>query len=119
MRVALLRLKLKEKTLILAQMYAPNTESEYVPFLNEILGVLEEIPGTDSIALLEDSNAHVGNDVQTWKGVIEKNGDSDTNAQDRVLLNFCTSGGLSIMNTFFHHKDIHKYTWYRLGDSAT
>ena len=23
------------------------------------------------------------------------------------------------MNTFFHHKDIHKYTWCRLGDSAT
>ena len=23
------------------------------------------------------------------------------------------------MNTFFHHKDIHKYTWYRLADSVT
>ena len=31
----------------------------------------------------------------------------------------CASGGLSIMNTFFHHKDIHRYTWYRLGDPPT
>ena len=119
-RVALLRLKLKEKTLTLVQVYAPNTESEseYAPFLDEVLGVLEEIPGTDSIVLLGDFNAHVGNDAQTWKGVIGKNGDSDINAQGRLLLDFCADGSLSIMNTFFHHKGIHKSTWYRLGDSA-
>ena len=48
-RVALLRLKLKEKTQALEQAYAPNTESEYAPFLDEVSGVLEGIPGTDSI----------------------------------------------------------------------
>ena len=102
------------------QVYAPNTESEYVPFLDEVLGVLEGIPGTNCIVLLGDFSAHVGNDAQTWKGVIRKNGDSDTKAQGRLLLNFCAGGGLSIMNTFFHHKDIHKYAWYtqvgRFGD---
>ena len=84
-RVALLMLKLKEKTLALVQVYAQNTESEYAPFLDEVLGVLEGIPGTDSIVLLEDFNAHVGNDTQRWKGVIGKNGDSDINAQVEVL----------------------------------
>ena len=120
-RVVLLRLKLKEKTLTLVQVYAPNTESEYAPFLDEVLDVLERIPGTDSIVLLSDFNVHVGNDAQTWKGVIGKNGDSDSDisAQGRLLLDSCTGGGSSIMTTFFHHKDIHKYTWYRLGDSAT
>ena len=101
------------------QVYVSNTESEYAPFLDEVFGVLEGIPGTDSIVLLGDFNAHVGNDAQMWKGVIGKNGNSDTSAQARLLLDFCTGGRLSIMNTFFHHKDIHKYTWYRLGDSAT
>ena len=62
-RVALLRLKLKEKILALVQVYAPNTESEYAPFLDEVLGVLEGIPGTDSIVQLGDFNAHVGNDA--------------------------------------------------------
>ena len=108
-RAALLRLKLKEKTLALVQVYAPNTESEYAPFLDEVLGVLEGIPGTDCIVLLGDFNAHVGDDAQTRKGVIEKNGDSDTNVQGRLLLDFCARGDLSKMNTFFHHKDIHKY----------
>ena len=76
---------------------------------------LRELPGTDSIVLLGDFNAHVGNDAQTWKGVIGKNDDNDINAQGRLLLDFCAGGGLSIMNTFFHHKNIHKYTWYRVG----
>ena len=118
-RVALLRLKLKEKTLALVQVHTANTESKYAPFLDEVLGVLEGIPGTDSIVLLGDFRAHVENDSQTWKGVIGKNGDSDTKAQGRLLLDFCAAGDLSIMNMFFHHKDIHKYTWYRLGDSAS
>ena len=87
-RVALLRLKLKEKALALVQVYAPNMESEYAPFLDEILGVLEGIPGTDSIVLLGDFNTHVENDAQTWKCVIGKNGDSDINAQGRLLLDF-------------------------------
>ena len=103
----------------LVQVYSPNTESEYVLFLDEVLGVMERIPGTDSIVLLGDFNAHVGKDAHTWKGVIGKNGDSDANAHGRLLLNFCAGGGLPIMNTFFHHKDIHKYTWYMLEDSAT
>ena len=118
-RVAVLRLKLKEKTLALVHMHAPNTESEYAPFLDEVLGVLERIPGIDCIVLLGDFNVHVGNDAQTWKGIIGKNGDSGINTQGRLLSDFCAGGNLSIMNTFFLHKDIHKYTWYRLRDSAT
>ena len=31
----------------------------------------------------------------------------------RCLLQFCATNGLCIMNTFFRHKEIHKYTWYR------
>ena len=118
-RVALLRLKLKEKTLVLVQVHTANKESEYAPFLDEVLGVLEGIPETDPTVLSGDFNAYAGNDAQTWKGIIGKNGDSDTNVQGRLLLDFCAGGGLSIMNTCLHHKDINKYTWYRLGDSAS
>ena len=77
--------------------------------------MLQGIPGTDSIVLLADFNAHLRNDAQTWKGVHGKNGDNDANAQGSLLLNFCAGGRLSIMNTFFHHK----YTWYRLERSPT
>ena len=117
--VALLRLKLKVRALGLVQMYVPNTALEYAPFVDKVFGVLKGIPETDFVLLMGSFNVHVGKDAQTWKGVILKNGDSDSNVQGSLLLDFCASVDLSIMNTFFHHKDIHEYTWYRLGDSVT
>ena len=118
-RVVHLRVKMKEKTLALVQVYALNIELEYAPFVDGVLGVLEGISETDSIVLLGDFNAHVSKDAHTWKGVIGKNGDSDIHAQGRLLLNFWARGTLSIIDMSFHHKDIDKYTWYRLRDSAT
>ena len=117
--MALLRFKLEKNTLALPQVYVLNTELEHVPFLDKVFGVLEDITETDSVVLTGDFNVHGGKDIQTWKGVIGKNGGSDSNTQGKLPLDFFAGGSFSIMNTFFPHKDIHKYTWYRLGDSAT
>ena len=68
---------------------------------------------SESLVLLGDFNAHVGIDNATWKGVIGQHGDPDINKNGRCLLQFCATNGLCIMNTFFQHKRIHKYTWYR------
>ena len=57
-------------------------------------------------------NAHVGIDTDTWKGVIGKHGVTGLNENGRYLLQLCCSNGLRIMNTFFQHREVHKYTWY-------
>ena len=98
-------------------MYAPNTEADYETFLETVLTTMESVPKTDSILLMGDFNAHVGNDSRTWNNVIGRQGDKDLNNQGRQLLDFCATGSLSIMNTFYHHKNIHKYTWYKATDS--
>ena len=60
-----------------------------------------------------DFNAHVGTDTDTLKGVIGKHGVTGLNENGRYLLQLCCSNGLRIMNTFFQHREVHKYTWYR------
>ena len=85
-RVCLLRLRLKERTLALLMVYAPNAEAEYQPFLDEVDAALQRVANMDSIILMGDFNAHVGTDSLTWKGVIGRNGDSDLNTNGRRLL---------------------------------
>ncbi|CAF3932499.1 unnamed protein product [Rotaria sp. Silwood1] len=108
-RVALLRFQLKKTTITVIQIYASNNEADYPEFLDIVAITMENVPVSDSILLIGDFNAHVGNDSQTWNGVIGPNGDKDLNNQGGLLLDFCAISGLSIMNTFFKHKDIHIY----------
>jgi exonuclease III len=113
-RVSLLRLHLMEgKDLVVIQAYAPNLTAEYPAFLADLDRGFERVKRDESVMLLGDFNAHVGADAETWKGVIGRHGDAHLNTNGELLLDFCAGNGLSVMNTYFQHKNIHKYTWYR------
>ena len=112
-RVRMLKLKILDRLLCLLQVYAPNATSKYQAFVDEVNDALLPVSATESTVLVGDFNAHVGTDTDTWKGVIGKHGVTGLNENGRYLLQLCCSHGLHIMNTFFQHREVHKYTWYR------
>ena len=58
-RVCLLKLRLQERSLCILQVYAPNAEATYQPFLYELSVALQKVTSAESIVLLGDFNAHV------------------------------------------------------------
>ena len=88
-------------------------ESQYEALLEKIEVALGKATLSELFVLLGDFNTHICIDLATWKGGIGQHGDPDINKNRRCLLQFCAPNRLCIMNTFFQHKRIHKYTWYR------
>lgn len=80
-------------------LYALNSSSEYLAFLKSIGVVLTH----DSKVLLGDFNTHVGDDGKTCNGMI-------LNQNGVLLLDFCASHGLAIINIMFEHKVFQKCT---------
>ena len=54
--------------------YVPNHTSEYQTFLKSLEKLLENVPAGNPIILLQDLNAHVGKDHETWRDVIGRKG---------------------------------------------
>ncbi|KAK3505998.1 hypothetical protein QTP70_003343 [Hemibagrus guttatus] len=102
-----------DRCLTVVSAYGTNGSVEYPTFLETLRGVLEGAPTGDSIVFLGHFNAYVGNNSDTWRGIIGRNGPPDLNSSVVLLLDFCASHSLSITNTMFKHKGAHQYTWYQ------
>lgn len=77
-------------------------------FWEELTTITEEARGT--LYLVGDFNSRVGKKDIEYKTIIGKHGEEERNNNGRRLLDFCQLQNLIITNTFYQHKEIHKYT---------
>ena len=72
---------------------------------------VNNVPRTDKLAILGEFNARVGTGHQQWHGVLGRHGVGSCNAIGLRLLTFCSEHSLTITNTRFQLRNIHKTTW--------
>ena len=99
--------------LTLISAYAPTMQRtvEEKELFYEHLGECMRRAKDDSIFILGDFNARVGNDWQSWPIVMGKHGVGKMNTNGLMLLEFCTRFQLVITGTIFQLKNHLKTTW--------
>ena len=77
----------------------------------DYLDIISATPHTDKLILLDDFNARVGTDHQTWEGVIGSDGVGKCNSNGPLLLRKCAEHDLLITNTVFNLPNRNKTSW--------
>jgi exonuclease III len=110
-----LRLKILTYTVIKIGIYAPveGKPTETEEFYDELQAAVDKNNKQDYLILAGDFNASVG--AQPVDKHIGSKGEQTGNNNGRVLMDFCLFNKLKITNTFFRHKNMHKFTWEARG----
>ncbi|XP_031335863.1 craniofacial development protein 2-like [Photinus pyralis] len=98
------------KTTIIG-VYGPN-EDEKVERKDIFWDALERTTETakGQVYIAGDFNCRVGRRDATYKAILGSHGEDARNSNGNRMLDFCLTNNLIITNSFYEHKDIHKYT---------
>ena len=110
-----LRLPLSgKKQATIVSTYAPtmtNPDEVKDKFYDDLDSVIFATPRTDKLILLEDFNARVGTDHQTWERVIGTEGTGKCYSNGLLLLKKCAEHELLTTNTVFRLQTRNKSSW--------
>ena len=105
-------LKMKTDTLYVFCVYAPKDckpKMEKDNFYETLQEYLDRIPASNSVLILGDLNARIGND--TVNGVKQRFNEVVMNENGTIFTQFCPDNELRVNNTFFQKKVQYKITW--------
>ena len=111
-------IELKERKLKVIVAYGPNEsdmKEEREIFYSDLQMVIDNVKTNQEVMIIGDLNAKVGKNAEINCGAIGREGESELTANGELLLDLCIRNNLKIANTFFKHKDIHK--WTRVAES--
>ena len=83
------------------------TEQFYQKLQHEIDGIRTD----EEVIMMGDLNGHIGMLREGYEQVVEHHGIGRRNDEGERLLDVFNVNRMKIMNTFFHHRPSHKYTW--------
>lgn len=110
-RVLVIEMRRKTMTGTVIAVYGPDEGESVVKkekFWEDLNAGMEMARGRTYIA--GDFNARVGKKDNVYNTVIGMHGEVIRNNNGKRLLDFCIVHNLVITNSFYEHKDIHKYT---------
>lgn len=114
-RMIAIALRLKKKRVGIIQVYAPHQgrpQEEKNAFYEQLQNVYDGM-NTEVKIVMGDLNAHIGRERMGTEMAVGAFGIGERNAEGERLLDFAVSNRLAVMNTYFSHRDSHKWTWYR------
>lgn len=115
-RMMMFSIKMEHIGISIIQVYAPQqgrNEEEKEEFYRKLQEIKNRAPYAERIVIMGDLNGHVGVQRRGVENVIGAFSVGERNrAGDRVI-DFCLQNGLAVMNTWYNHRESHKWTWYR------
>lgn len=113
-RLMKLSIKCFDSTCHIIAAYAPTLVSSAEAkdrFYDNLSATLSGIPASDSLFLLGDFNARVGNDFNSWQGILGPYGVGCMNENGQRLLELCSEFSLRISSSYFQGSMRSKVTW--------
>ena len=96
--------------------YGPGSEKSEVEieeFWNELSECVGSFGRNESVVVLGNLNARVGNEV--IEGIVGRHGVQGSNESGELLLEMCAEQELVVGNSWFKKNDVYKYTWLRMA----
>ncbi|XP_049782515.1 craniofacial development protein 2-like [Schistocerca cancellata] len=111
-RIITVEMTLFAREVVIIGVYAPTNDTkdkEKDTLWDTLRETIEKIPRRKELIIMGDLNGGVG--IRESSRIVGKHGEDEYNDNGERLIAFCEQFDLKITNTFFKHKDIHKYTW--------
>ena len=97
--------------------YGPGSEKseeEIEEFWKELSECVGSFGRNESVVVLGDLNARVGNEV--IEGIVGRHGVPGRNESGERLLEICAEQEFVVGNSWFKKNDVYKYTWLRMAE---
>jgi len=111
-RIMKLEIEIWGHSIVIIAAYGPTEDTNVTikdDFESKLASLLDNIGNRKEILLMGDLNARTGTEQED--NVIGKFGENVVNENGLRLIELCHRFDLRVMNGYFQHRDIHKYTW--------